>query len=144
MIIVARLSADYQIDFCMLENNSTGLERAEIERVIGNRYKSLIGQQQDSKAPSASKDTTAADRGDRNRRPRNRFEGNCFECGKNNHRAEDCRSAKNKIKKSGDVAAVKKGGGRGKHDVCGNEEHFVHKHCGLCRNVEHRTRDREK
>lgn len=39
----------------MLENNSDGLSRAEIERVSGNQQNRLIRQQQDSKAMSASK-----------------------------------------------------------------------------------------
>ena len=26
----------------------------------------------------------------------------------------------------------------------GSEEHFAHKHCGLCRSLEHRTRDCEE
>ena len=50
----------------MLENNSRGLERAEIERVAENQYSRLLRQQQDSKA---SKGTTTADRGEKNRRP---------------------------------------------------------------------------
>ena len=28
--------------------------------------------------------------------------------------------------------------------VCGSEEHFAHKHCGLCRSLEHRIRDRKE
>ena len=37
VIIAARLSADYQTERRMLENNPTGLERAAIERVVGNQ-----------------------------------------------------------------------------------------------------------
>ena len=37
MIIVEGLSAGFQTEVCMLENNATGLERAEIERVVGNQ-----------------------------------------------------------------------------------------------------------
>ena len=48
VIIVARLSADYGIEVRLLENNPTGLERAEIERVVGNQYNGLLRQQQDS------------------------------------------------------------------------------------------------
>ena len=84
------------------------------------------------------------DRGEKKRRPRNRFAGNCFNCGRKGHRAEDCRNAKKKIEKSGDAPADKKSGVRGKWYVCGSEEHFVHKHCGLCRSPEHRTRDCEE
>ena len=144
VIIVAGLSADDGIEVRMHdENNPTGLERTEIERVVGNQCNRLLRQQQDSKALSASKGTTTADRGEK-RRPRNRFEhNNCFNCGRKDHRAEDCRSAKKKIETSGDGAAGKKGGDRGKCYVCGSEEHFAHKHCGLCRSLEHRTRDCE-
>ena len=84
------------------------------------------------------------DHGERNKRPRYRFEGICFNCGRKGHRAENYRSAKKKIEKQGDAAADKKSGGRGKCYVCGSEEHFVHKHCGLCRRVEHRTHDCER
>ena len=55
MIIVAILSAGYEIEVRMLENNPTCLERAEIERVVGNQYSRLLRQQQDSKALSESK-----------------------------------------------------------------------------------------
>ena len=44
----------------------------------------------------------------------------------------------------GDATADKKGGGRGKCYVCGSEGHFAHKHCGLCRRLEHLTRECEK
>ena len=101
MIIVAGLSGDYAIACRMLENNSTGLERTEIERAVRNQYSRFLRQQQDSKTLSASKGTTTADRGEENRRPRNRFEVNCFDCGKKGHRAEECRSAK-RIEKSKD------------------------------------------
>ena len=100
VIIVAGLSADYQIEVRMLENNPTGLERAEIEHVVGNQYNRVLRQQQDSKALSASKGTTTVDCGEKNRKPRNQFEGNCFNCGTKGHRAEDCRSAKKKIDKT--------------------------------------------
>ena len=39
----------------------------------------------------------------------------------------------------GDAPADKKGGGRRKCHVCGSEDHFAHKHCGLCRSLEHWT-----
>ena len=143
MIIVAGLSVDYEIEVRMIEDNPSGLDRAEIERVVGNQYNRLLRQQYDSKAISASGSTTTADRGEEKRRPHNRFEGNCFSCGRKGHRAEDCRNAK-KIEKSGDAPADKKSGGRGKCYVCGSEEHFARKHCGLCRSLEHRTRGCEK
>ena len=79
-----------------------------------------------------------ADRGEKRRRPRHRFEGNCFNCGREGRRAEDWRSAK-KIEKSGDALADKKSGGRRKSYICGSEEHFARKHCGLCRSQEHCT-----
>ena len=52
VIIVAEPSADYEVECRMLENNPSDLERAEIERAIGNKYKQLIRQQQYSKAPA--------------------------------------------------------------------------------------------
>ena len=82
MIIVAGLSTDYEIAVRMLEKNPVGLERAEIERVVENQYNRLLRQRQNSKALSASKGSTTADRREKNRRPRNRFEGNCFNCGR--------------------------------------------------------------
>ena len=75
------------------------LDRAEIERVVGNQYNRLLRQQHYSKALSASGSTTTADCGDEKKRPRNRFEGNCFNCGMKGHHAEDCRSVK-KISKN--------------------------------------------
>ena len=45
MIIVAGLSTDYEIECWMLNNNPIGLERAEIERAIGNPYKRFLRQQ---------------------------------------------------------------------------------------------------
>ena len=47
---VAGLSAVYEIEVRILENNPAGLERAEIERVVKNRYNKLFRQQQDSEA----------------------------------------------------------------------------------------------
>ena len=45
----------------MLENNPTGLKRADIERVGGNQHNRLLRWQQDLKDLSASKGTTTAD-----------------------------------------------------------------------------------
>ena len=45
MIIVAGLSADYEIEVQMLENNPSSLDRAEIERAVGSQYNRLLGQQ---------------------------------------------------------------------------------------------------
>ena len=144
VIIVVGLSADYEIEYHMLENNPTALERAEIEYVVGSQYNRLLRQQQDSKALSASKGITTVNCGEKNRRPRNRFESNCFNCGRKGHHAEECRGAKKKIEKLGDVAADKKGGGSGKYYFCENEKHFTHKHCGLYRRLEPRARDCEE
>ena len=83
------------------------------------------------------------DYGQKKRRPRNRFEGNCFNRGRKGRRAEDYRSAE-KVKKSGDAPADKKGGGMGECHVCGSQEHFVHEHCGSCRSLEHWTHDCEE
>ena len=97
----------------MLENNPRGLERAETKRVVGNQYNRFLRKQQYTKTLSASNGTTTADRGEKNTRLRNRIEGNCFNCGRKGHRAENCRSAKTKIEKSREAAAAKKSGGRG-------------------------------
>ena len=70
--------------------------------------------------------------------------GNCFNCGKKGHRAGDCRSAKKKIEKSGAADDKREGCGSGRCYICGNEEHFAHRHCGLCKSLEHRTRDCEE
>ena len=144
VIIVAGLSTDYEIEVRMLENNPVSLERAEIERAVGNQYNRLLREQHDSKALSASGSTTTADRGEKKRRSLNQFEGNCFNCGRKSHRAEDYKSAKKKIEQSGDAPTDKKGGGREKCCVCGSEEHFAHKYCGLCRSLEHRARNCEE
>ena len=128
----------------MLENNSAGLNRADIGRVVGNQYKRLLRQQHGLKALSASKDITTVDRGKgKNWRSGNKFEGNGFYWGKKGHRAGECRNAR-KSESSGDAAADKKGGGKGKCYVCGSEEHLAHKHCGLCKSLEHGTRECEE
>ena len=144
MIIVAGLSADFEMECRTLENNPVGLNRAEIERVVENQYNRLLRQQQDSKALSVSKDTVTADRGkEKNRRLHHEFDGNCFNCGKKGPRAGDCRSAKKKSETPG-AADKKEGSGSGRCYICGSEEHFAHRHCGLFKSLEHRTRDCEE
>ena len=97
VIIVSGLSADFEMECRILENNPAGLNRVEIERVVRNQYNRLLRQQQDSKALSASKGTVTANRGKgKNRKLHHKFDGNCFNCGKKGHRAGDCRSAKKK------------------------------------------------
>ena len=76
-------------------NNSAGLDRAEIKRVVGNQINRLLRQQHNSKALSGSGSITA-DRGDKKRKQRDQFEGNCFNCERKRHRAEDCMSVKKK------------------------------------------------
>ena len=49
-IIVAGLSANYEIEVRMPKNNPASVDRAEIERVVGNHYNRLLRQQHDSKA----------------------------------------------------------------------------------------------
>ena len=145
VIIVSGLSAGFKMACRILENNSAGLNRAEIERVVGNQYNRLLRQQQDSKALSASKGTVTANRGKgKNRRLHHKFDGNCFNCRKKGHRAGDCRSAKQKSEKSGAADDRKEGGGSGRCYICGSEEHPAHRHCGLCKSLEHRTRDCEE
>ena len=144
VIIVSDLSADFEMECRMLENNPAGLNRADIERVVGNQYNKLRRQQHDSKALSASKGIVTANRGKgKNRKLHHKFDGNCFNCGKKGHRAGDCRSAK-KSEKSGAADDKKEGGGSGRCYICGSEEHFAHRHCGLCKSFEHWTRDCEE
>ena len=88
VVIVAGLSADYEVEVRMLENNPASLDRTEIERVVGNQYSTFVRQQYDSKALSSLRSTTTVDRGEKERRPRNRFESNCFNCGRKGHRAK--------------------------------------------------------
>ena len=83
VIIVSGLSADFEMECRILENNPAGLNRAEIERVVGNQYNRLLRQQQESKALSASKGTVTANRGkSKNRKLHHKFDGNCFNCGR--------------------------------------------------------------
>ena len=145
VIIVSGLSADFEMECCILENNPAGLNRAEIKRVVRNQYNRLLRQQQDSKALSASKGTVTANRRKgKNRQLHHKFDGNCFNCGKKGHRAGDCRSAKKKREKSGAADNKKEGGGSGRCYICGSEEHLAHRHCGLCKSLEHRTQDCEE
>ena len=144
VIIVSGLPADFEMECRMLENNPAGPNRVEIEGVVGNQYNRLLRQQQDSKALLASEGAVSANRGKgKNRRLHHKFDGNCFNCGRKGHRAGDCRSAK-KSEQSGAADDKKEGGGSGRYYICGNEEHFAHRHCGLCKSLEHRTRDCEE
>ena len=145
MIVVFGLSADSVMEYRMLENSPAGLSRAEIERVVEDQYNKLLREQQDSKALSASKGTVTANHGKgKNRRPHHKFDGNCFICGKKSHRAGDCRSAKTS-EKSETTDYEKKGGGSGRCYTCGrSKEYLAHRHCGLCKSLEHRTRDCEE
>ena len=125
VIIVSGLSADFEMECRILESNPAGLNRAEIERVVGNQYNRLLRQQQDSKALSASKGAVTANRGKgKNRKLYHKFDGNWFNCGKKGHRAGDCRSAKKKSEKSGAADDRKEGGGSGRCYICGSEEHL--------------------
>ena len=129
VIIVSGLSADFEMECRILENNPVGLNRAEIERVVGNQHNRLLRQQQDSKALSASKGTVTADREkEKNRRLHHKFDGKCFNCGKKGHRAVDCRSAKKKSEKSGVTDDKKEGSGSGRGYICGSDEHLAHRH----------------
>ena len=139
--VVEGLSADYEIGCRMLENNPTGFERAEIERVV-----------EISRIDFLDSNRTQRSYCRRKAPPRRIAEKRTGEPETNSmvtvliaegHRAEECRSAK-KIKKTGDATADKKDGSRGKCYVCGSEKHFAHKNCGLCRSLEHRTRDCEE
>ena len=125
VITVSGLSADFEMECRMLENNPSGLNKAEIECIVGNQYNRLLRQQQDSKALSSSKGTVTANRGKGEiRRLHHKFHSNCFNCGKKSHRAGDCRSA-NKSEKSGAADAKKKGGDSGRCYICGSEEYLA-------------------
>ena len=144
VIIVSGLSADFEMECRILENNPAGLNRAEIERVVGNQYNRHLRQQQESKALSASKGTATANRGKgKNRRLHLKLDGNCFNYGKKGHRAGDYRSAIKKSEKSGAADDKKEGGGSSRCYIGGTEENLAHRHCGLCKSLEHRTRDCE-
>ena len=80
------------------ENNPACLERAEIERIVGNQYNRLLRQQHDAKALSALGSTTTADRGEKKRGSRHRFEGNCFNCRRKGHLAEDAGARRRRSK----------------------------------------------
>ncbi|CAN0431320.1 unnamed protein product, partial [Ascophyllum nodosum] len=115
VIIVPGLSAGFEIECRILENNPACLNKADIERVVGNQFNRLLRQQQDSKALSASKATVTANRGKgKNRKLHQKFDGNCFNCGKKGHHPRDCRSAKKKTEKSGAADDRKEGGGSGR------------------------------
>ena len=145
VIIASGLCADFEIECRILENNPACLNKAEIEHVVGNQCNRLLRQQQDSKALSASKGTVTANRGKgKNRKLHHKFEGNCFNCGKKGRRAGDCRSAKKKSEKTGAADEKKEGSGSSRCCICGSEEHLAHRHCGLCKSLEHRTRDCEE
>ena len=145
VVIVSGLPADFEMECCILGNNPADLNRAEIERVVGNQYNRLLRKQQDSKALSASKGAVTANRGKgKNRRLHQKFDGNCFNCGKTGHRAGDCRSAKNKSEISRAADDKKEGSGSGRCYICGSEEYLAHRHCGLCKSLGHRTRDCEE
>ena len=45
VIIVSGLSADFEMECRILDNNPAGLNRAEIERVVENQYNRLLRQQ---------------------------------------------------------------------------------------------------
>ena len=92
----------------------------------------------------ALKGATSADcEKEKNRRSRNRIEGDCSICGKKDHHAGELRSAK-KNEKYGDVTADKEGGGKSKWYVYESPEHLVHKHYGLCKSREPQTHERRE
>ena len=48
------------------------------------------------------------------------------------------------MKTSGAADDRKEGGGSGRCYIYGSEEHLAHRHCGLCKSLEHRARDCEE
>ena len=115
VINLAGLSADYEIEVQMLESNPAGLDRAEIERAIGRRGDRAT----DSR-------TTASTAGE----------------GVPTLRIAEALIRRSKNQEMSPPAKRAEVGG--KCYVCGSEEHFAHKHCNLCRNLRHRTRDCEE
>ena len=61
VIIVTVLPAGYEIGVRVLENNPAGLERTEIERVVGNQYIKLFRHQHDSESLSVSGSITTVE-----------------------------------------------------------------------------------
>ena len=74
----------------------------------------------------------------KSRSPPHKLYGNCFNCGKKGHRAGDYRTTK-KSEKFGAADDKKKGGDGRKCYICGSEKLLAHRHCGLCKSLEHRT-----
>ena len=125
------------MQFSLKDPPGPGLNGAEIEHIVGNQYNRLLRQQQDSEALSASKGSTTSDR-DKGKdwRPRNKFEGNRFNCGKKGppRWVIEEREEKGKFRRCREE----------EYYVCGSEEHPTHKHCGLCKSLEHRARECEE
>ena len=128
----------------MLENNPAGLERAELERVVGISITYLSGS---STTQRIYRHREAPPRQIAERRRGDRATDLRLTASTADGRVTALRTAgarRRRSKKSADATDNKKGGGRGKCYVCGSEEHFAHKHCGFCRSLEHRTRDYEE
>ena len=93
VIIVAELSADYEMECRMLENNPAGLERAEIERVVGIQYKQTSQRATGLKGSGGIERHRYVDCGkEKNRRPRKQLEGSFFNYGNKYHRAGEYRN----------------------------------------------------
>ena len=142
MVIVAELSADYESEVQMFENKPASLDRAEIKRVLGNQYNRFFRQQHDSKYFIGIRENHHGGTWRGEEETAQSIRGQCFNCGRKGHCAEGFRSTKKKIEKSGDTPADQND--RVKGSVCGGGEHFAHKHCGLCKRLEHRTHDCEE
>ena len=50
VIIESGLSADFEMECRMLDNNPAGINKADVERVVGKQHNILLRQQQDSEA----------------------------------------------------------------------------------------------
>ena len=101
VIIASGMSADFEMECRMLENNPAGLNSSGIAHVVGNKYNRLLRQQQGSKALSASKGAVTANRGKgKNSRPHHKFDGNCFTIAERKVTALETAGARKKVKTS--------------------------------------------
>ena len=139
VIIVAELFVSYQFKVRVLKNSPTDLETAEIELVVGNQYNRRRTQwlcRHRETPPRWIVEIITVKPVIDLRVPVSTTEGRVT--------ALKEAGARRRSKNQKMATADKKGGGRGKCYVCGSEEHFALKHCGLCRSLEHRTCDGEE
>ena len=145
VIIVSGLSADFEMECRILENNPAGLNRAEIEHVVGISTTDFPGSNMTRRhcryrrAPSRR----IAGRG-RTGDPITNSKVTASIAERKVAALETAGARKRVKKKSGVADDKKKDGGSGRCYICGSEEHLVHRHCGLLKSLEHRRRDYEE